>query len=202
MVLLPLLWICSKGDDTMPRTREEKLEYKRRYNRERAAFLREHKMCAWCGKEKALENKRLCYDCMERSAENHARRYQAMSPEEKAAKNRKSHERAKARRYERREQGLCVQCGRPANGKALCTSCGNRVNAYNREKHRKRGGISYDERGNGTYCFRCCKPVEVVGSMFCTVCYEWQVNQAAHMRKFAKITPSWQADNDRVFQKR
>lgn len=184
----------------MSRTREEKL----RYNKERAAFLKEHNMCAWCGKEKALENRRLCWDCAEKSAENSAKRRRCMTPNEKHVRNAERNERLRNRRQKLREAGLCTSCGKrkPADGKVQCKLCRNRHNTIARERRRRQGVISFDERGNGVYCLRCCKPVETEGEKFCTSCYSKQVQKAEHMRKFQKITPSWRADNDRVFRKR
>lgn len=179
-------------------------EYKRCYNRERAAFLKEHGMCAWCGKEKALEDRRLCWDCAEKSAEYSAKRLRRMTPDEKRVRNAKRNEQARDRRQKLRAAGLCTSCGKrkPAEDKAQCKLCRNRYNIKEQERRRRSGRISFDERGNGVYCLRCCKPVETKGEKFCASCYAKQVQRAENMRKFQKITPSWRADNDRVFKKR
>lgn len=187
----------------MPQSREEKLAYKRKYNAERAAFLREHNMCAWCGKEKALDGLRLCWDCWNKSAENYYQRYHSMTPEEKKAAQKKTSEYCKALRRKRREQGLCTRCGKKApEGRITCYECSNKHTAYYKELRRRKGIISAEERGNGFYCVRCCKPVEIEGNKFCSECYAKAVKQAEHMREFAKITPSWRGDNERVFRGR
>lgn len=187
----------------MPQSREEQLAYKRQYNAERAAFLKEHNLCAWCGKEKALDGKRLCWTCWDKDRERSYQKYHAMSVEEKKASQKKTADYRKALRKKRREQGLCTLCGKKAPaGRVTCYACSNKRNAYSMSLRRKKGIISFDERGNGIYCIRCCKPVEIQGNKLCSACYEKSVKQAEHMREFTKITPSWRGDNERVFRKR
>lgn len=187
----------------MSQSREEKLAYKRKYNAERATFLKEHNLCAWCGKAKSLEGHRLCWDCWDKSCEHSYQKYHSMTNEEKKTSQKKTSEYRKELRKKRREQGLCTSCGKPViDGHLTCRICRNKHNNAAKEYRREKGVISFEERGNGTYCLRCCKPVETQGNTFCTSCYEKSVQQAAHMRQFAKITPSWRSDNERVFGKK
>lgn len=184
-------------------TIEQKLEYKRKYNAERAAFLKDLGLCAWCGKEKALENRRLCYQCMMKSSENHSKYWHGLSDEQKKKAYDRRNETNRKRRQKRKENGLCTRCGHKAiPGRSMCPSC-TLKNRQQAEAHsQKIGRISFDERGNGTYCFRCCKPVARLGKKLCNGCYEEMVQQAAHMRKHqTQHTPSWVADNQRVFRR-
>lgn len=184
-------------------TIEQKLEYKRKYNAERAEFLKSLNLCVWCGKEKALENRRLCYDCMMKSSENHSAYWRRLSPEQKQSIYERRKEVNRARRQYRRDNGLCTRCGQKAlQGRAMCVSCTLKNRQSGKEHSRKIGRITFEERGNGVYCQMCCEKVENEGSKYCNSCYEKAVEKAAHMRTFVKkLNPVWRADNQRVFQK-
>lgn len=185
-------------------TIEQKLEYKRKYNTERAELLKSLNLCAWCGKEKALENRRLCYDCMVKSSENHSAYWRSLTSDEKRKAYDKRNKANRKRRQYRRDNGLCTRCGHKAiQGRAMCVSCTLKNRQTGKEHSRKIGRITFEERGNGTYCQRCCKPVEHFGNRFCDNCYPIMVEQAAHMREYqTQQTPSWRADNQRVFERR
>lgn len=74
------------------KTPEEIKEYKRNYNKQRAEYLAEHNFCRWCGKQKALEGKALCWDCMNKSCEYGYKRYHSMTEEERKEHQRKHNE--------------------------------------------------------------------------------------------------------------
>ena len=180
-------------------TREEKLAYQRKYNAERRAFLREHGLCAWCGKEKAEEGKVLCWQCAIKDSERHERVYYSLTEEERKEKNRKGHERAPLKRQERKAQGLCPRCGHTAvKGSVLCLECRIKARRNSKEYGRKHGAIPFELRGNG-YCYRCCKPVESEGSKLCNECYAKHVERAEKMREKVVKPQSWQNDNILMF---
>ena len=101
------------------KTPEEIKEYKRNYNKQRAEYLAEHNFCRWCGKQKALEGKALCWDCMNKSCEYGFKRYHSMTEEERKAQRQKKNEYRRVRYQIRKEKVLCTQCGKrkPMGGK-------------------------------------------------------------------------------------
>lgn len=184
------------------KTPEEIKEYKRNYNKQRAEYLAEHNFCRWCGKQKALEGKALCWDCMNKSCEYGYKRYHSMTEEERKAQRQKNNEYRRVRYQIRKEKGLCTQCGKrkPMGGQALCITCRNKKNQQALERRRKQGKITMEERGNGIYCLRCCKPVEVKGKTFCSACYQMQVKKAEYMRSKCKTNEHiWHGLNNLVF---
>ena len=184
-------------------TREERNEYKRRYNKERAEFLRANGLCAWCGKSKAMDGLRLCYNCWCKSAENHAAAYRRLTPEQKKERNAQLKEYRRQQRQSWRAAGLCSKCGqrKPAPGRKQCTDCLIKSRRNAQKRRIENGTIPRFLRGKGEYCYFCGERVEVEGDKVCKKCHERLIEQAAHARENIKRPPSWEADNLRVFQR-
>lgn len=92
-------------------------------------------ICPVCNKNALFGQEKACLECRARDAEYHARRYE--NPEQKKQMIQKSTESKKKRKQYRREQGLCIECGRrkPREGIATCSVCRERINRKKREQY-------------------------------------------------------------------
>lgn len=83
------------------------------YQRELRRWRKEHGICTICGKEKIISGA-TCGACKEKMARYAREKYHSMTPEEKAEYLEYNRKRRRVIRAERRKQGLCVRCGKPA----------------------------------------------------------------------------------------
>lgn len=100
-------------------TEDEKSEYKKLYNK-----LKSKGICPRCGKYKAAPDRVHCLNCLDAFAVSQMKRRDNRTEEEKQKENEAQSARSKKRYKERKEQGLCVQCGKKSRpGKAMCLKC-------------------------------------------------------------------------------
>lgn len=101
-------------------------------NREFYISLR---ICPVCNKNTLYGEERACLECRARDAEYHARRYE--NPEQRKQIIHANSESKKKRKQRRRDQGLCIECGkrRPREGIATCSICRERDNRQKRIKY-------------------------------------------------------------------
>lgn len=92
-------------------------------------------ICPVCNKNTLYGGEKACLECRARDAEYHAKRYE--DPAQKKQMIQKSTESKKKRKQYRREQGLCIECGRrkPREGIATCSICRERINRKKREQY-------------------------------------------------------------------
>lgn len=75
---------------------------------------------------------------------------------------------------------------RPPIGKgkySQCRVCANKAATQKRERLQAKGTLPQILRGNGTYCYHCCKPV-CNGEKLCLECLERARNQAETAREY------------------
>ena len=84
-------------------------EAQRAYAKEVREWRKAHKMCVYCGREKALEGRTMCLVCMMDCRERSRERSRNMSEEQK----RKKSEKNKLIGAEKKARGECRQCSRP-----------------------------------------------------------------------------------------
>lgn len=91
-------------------------------------------------------------------------------------------ERKRILRQKRKEQGLCVTCGKrpPLPGILECFGCKNKRIIKYREKSDR---LPQDMRGNGIYCYRCCRPI-CNGTKLCDDCRKRSEESVAYARTF------------------
>lgn len=110
-------------------------------------------ICPICNKNTLFGDEKSCPECRARDAEYHARRYE--DPEHRKQMIQISTESKKKRKQLRREQGLCIECGKrkPREGIATCAICRERINKQKRENYQgatlRKGWVA-----NGK-CFHC-----------------------------------------------
>ena len=148
---------------------ERRREYERERHRKRTADRRAQGLCPRCGKHRPAPGRSLCELCGERDRETRRARYAearaggapygGRDPE---SRRRMARERARKRRRERTEAGLCPRCGRePVEDGAVCEPCREARRASEREL--------YAERRAGGRCGRCGAEV-FAGASTCASC--------------------------------
>lgn len=162
-------------------------EKEKAYERERYAWYKEHGICVRCGQEKAKENHTVCWSCLANM--NDYSRIYYHSKEKPRSDEQLERDKESRNRYveNRHSQGLCWRCGlRPPIGKgkySQCRICADKAAKQKRERERAKGSIPQILRGNGTYCFHCCKPI-CNGEKLCPECLE-------RVRKHAEIARTY-----------
>lgn len=98
------------------------------YQRERRLYLKSLGICIRCGYQDAIPNMVLCTDCREKNnASRRGKPYKQLTDDEKKLKSKKHMEKY----YMRKENGLCVHCGKPAlTGMTKCRDCRTYYNQY------------------------------------------------------------------------
>ena len=148
---------------------EKARAYERERHRKRTAERLARGMCPRCGKIPPATGRRVCEPCGERDRETRRARYAearaggapygGRDPE---SRRRMARERARKRRRERVEAGLCPRCGRePVEAGAVCEPC--------REARRAAEKKLYAERRAGGRCGRCGAEV-FAGASTCEAC--------------------------------
>ena len=88
---------------------------------------------------------------------------------------------AKRRRAERREAGLCTQCGRLLyDAHRMCATCRAKFRAYKEAENRKAGVLPRDALDGVSRCAKCGKDAPIRGYRLCQKCYE---SSLAHLAK-------------------
>ena len=148
---------------------ERRRAYERERHRKRTTDRLARGLCPRCGKTPPAPGRSLCEPCGERDRETRRARYAearargapygGRDPE---SRRRMARERARKRRRERVEAGLCPRCGRePVEAGAVCEPC--------REARRAAEKKLYAERRAGGRCGRCGAEV-FAGASTCASC--------------------------------
>ncbi len=120
----------------------EQLERKREGMRRLRIERKEWGVCANCGAPLDLENRLTCSKCIYRKTLSRIKSESSEMPDHKAERLKKMRERKATLRAYRRENHLCLLCGKPAyKNLTRCYECSIRDNRWAREK-RKRDNIT------------------------------------------------------------
>jgi hypothetical protein len=154
------------------------------YEKERYEWYKSHGICVRCLKESAKSGHVVCWRCLA-NENDYARIYYHKNgrSDEQKEKDKESRERYIEKRN---QEGLCWRCGlRPPIGKgkySQCRVCANKAAEQKRERSRAKGTIPQELRGNGKYCYHCCKP-NCKGEKLCSNCLERAKLQAETARE-------------------
>ena len=155
------------------------------YEHERYEWYKSHGICVRCLTEKAKKGHVVCWRCLANENE-YSRIYYHKNPrsDEQRAKDKEARERYVE---ERNSKGLCWRCGlRPPIGEgkySQCRVCANKAAKQKRERLQAKGTLPQMLRGNGTYCYHCCKPI-CNGEKLCPKCLERVRKQAETARTY------------------
>lgn len=137
------------------------------WTKAKRAWAAENGMCTKCFHEPAEKGYRTCWRCRANGRSYNV--YKPRTDEEKA----RDAAYYKQRRGKRIAEGVCVRCGKRQAKEDIqsCGICQAKYNRLRRESAHKAGVLPQHMRGDGLYCFRCCKPV-CNGEKLCAECYE------------------------------
>ena len=154
------------------------------------AFYKSRGICVRCMQADAYGGKTLCLTCQGKSLEESVRYCQTMTPEKRAAKNRRQADYSKRLRLERKALGICTACGKhPAKPqRTLCPICADKQNRRQEERRMR----SAEQQGKDPTprfkrtalgkCYICGEPVSPENKNVCPLHLEAQRKKAAHMR--------------------
>lgn len=158
-------------------------------------WYQEHGVCSCCGQRAAIRGQKLCPDCRdyynERNNKYHYEHRSELLP--------KMRERGQKRYEKRKNEGICVSCGkRPAKqGKVRCAYCLIKDAKRHEVIARENDVLPRELMGKGEYCATCGKPVN--GTKLCEKCYANAVRGLEIARQQGKR--GWQT-NDYLFVKK
>lgn len=147
----------------MYKDKEKRLQYNRQWSKDSRKFAIEHHLCTCCFKERTYGNERMCLLCKAKAYEYRQKRKESMSEEEykdfKLKYRDKDLEQKKKVKLERKEKGLCVDCGKrkAMNNRVRCGIC----LAKDRERHNLKNAELKDPTKNRQYrlenhlCYTC-----------------------------------------------
>ena len=142
-------------------------------SKEEYYWYKSHHICTDCHCREAFYNHTLCEVCIEKRQN---RTY--IRPEESKKKN---VEHKKKLYHERKEQGLCVRCGKKAlKGKTMCLNCNI---ANNKRAQTNRDKYKIYNPNKCRYCEKDC----VEGKKVCQEHLEKLREQATYARTFVNI---------------
>lgn len=147
------------------------LEEKRAWEKDQYDWYKSHGICVHCRHEKAAKGHVLCLNCLDdarvRYYKNHAeerkKRWAEHREEEQARK--------RALYHERKEQGLCTKCGKPARFGTFCYTCYIRQKARRVAASDARGNIRQIREENGL-CLKCGEPLNT-NKKLCAKCCDF-----------------------------
>lgn len=145
---------------------------------ERYNWYKEYHICPCCGVNKPVGNYVCCHECRAKFRECQKKR-RKKNKDEIYQKNRE-------RYYRYKEQGLCVNCGKPTNsGKVLCQKCANKTNRKRRLKNLENATDPRWLRLEEHRCYFCGEPA-IDGHKLCQKHYDIICKNAEKGRAAAK----------------
>lgn len=132
-------------------------------NQELYAWYKKMRICPQCGTNKAAPNRVRCEECLAKNAES-ADKHRKIKP----IASRKAY--IKNLRKQRKENGLCIWCGKPicSTSTVFCIDC--KIKNQRRNDKRK-SGMERSERYEYGLCYICGNPA-VDGKSLCEECYK------------------------------
>lgn len=147
-------------------------------------------ICPQCGTNKAAPHRVRCEECLSKNAES------AKKCEENSPKNTGHKEYIKNLRKQRKENGLCIWCGKLicSSSTVFCIDC--KIKNQRRNDRRKRG-VDRSERHEYGLCYFCGKKA-VQGRKTCEDCYNRCVDNLPES-KGGKNYENWKRQNNLIF---
>lgn len=153
------------------------------------AWYKSHGICVQCMQYDAAPGRVRCEVCLLTNAEGAKRHRAKMQSVSQADRSRKLRE-------SRKEQGLCIWCGKPRSSysRVFCADC--RIKNQRRNDARK-CGIARSERPAYGMCYRCGQAISP-GEKLCQEC---KTQSIANLPEEQHVIRTWKRDNNRVFAK-
>lgn len=171
-------------------------EHRREYHKDRIKWLDDHGFCHKCGKEKAMQNRKFCPECLEKITLENIKRYDPVKAHAYQSRRREIYR-------EKKEKGICVRCTKPATHGMHCYEHSieakrrSQTNAQRRKRERHERGLIPEYRKENGLCYLCGNPVEEPKKhgRACNAC-------AAKLREYSykQDKSYWRGLNDLMFR--
>ena len=139
-------------------------------NKERLELLDKLNLCHKCEKAPQMHNRKFCPECLEKIAEYNARKYDSEKAHQYQARRREIYR-------QKKEQGICVRCLKPATHGLHCCEHSieakrrSQINASRRKRQRHERGLIPEHRIQNRLCLRCGTSIEQDNNtLFCNEC--------------------------------
>lgn len=166
---------------------------------DRYEFYKSKGICVQCGQKDAFPGHTKCPECIEKA---YLASRKCWDDKEKAKKYNKKGSKRRRRIYQdRKEKGVCVNCGSPVKQGVYCERCREKRNAKRREG-RKEVGEAFRERIAAGVCMYCGGGV-VPGYKLCEACLNRrrELNRRSNQKSSEKwrgeIANEWKAKKKR-----
>lgn len=159
-------------------------------NQELYAWYKQMGICPQCGTNKAAPNRVRCEECLAKNAES-ADKHRKIRPRDTGHKIY-----IKNLREQRKENGLCIWCGKPicSTSTVYCTDC--KIKNQRRNNKRK-NGIERSERHEYGLCYICGKRA-IEGKRLCEDCYKKTCDNLPDS-KVGMNYRNWKKRNELIF---
>lgn len=134
---------------------------------EKYALLDKLGLCHRCEKARPAPWRKFCFDCLERISADNAKRYDPQKAREYQSRRREIYRQKKA-------DGICVRCSKPATHGIYCYECSIRAKKHNQDTAQKRKlerqerGLLPMKRREQGLCLRCGAPAQA--GTYCQSC--------------------------------
>lgn len=125
-------------------------------SQEKYILLDKLRLCHRCEKARPAPGRKYCFDCLDKISEYNAKHYDK-------EKSKEYQHRRKEIYNEKKAQGICVRCTKPATHGIYCYECSikakrhNAATAERRKRERHDRGLIIDYRLKNGLCLRCGK---------------------------------------------
>lgn len=167
----------------------------------RKIWLNEHGICRDCGQRDVEPNTQLCFECAQRKYKKANEYYQ--KHKEKIKEQAK--ERSKKIYEERKENGICVKCGKrkAIKGLTFCIEC--RAKSKRVKDKRWNNDINRSERPSYGMCYVCGKKI-TSNEKLCDICLERCRKQMTILnknptKKMIEQRTRWKKENQIIFER-
>lgn len=153
------------------------------------AWYKKMGICPQCGTNKAAPNRVRCEECLVKNSES-VKKYRKINP----AESRRAYN--KNLREQRKENGLCIWCGKPicSTSTVFCIDC--KIKSKRRNEQKK-SGIERPERHEYGLCYICGKPA-VDGKKLCEDCYKRSCDNLPQSKEGNNYR-NWKRGNELIF---
>lgn len=162
------------------------------YIKQEYAWYKSKGICPRCKSENVKKGYAVCWKCRLDLNDLKAASYSRHHYEPTELQKQKQNEQQKRLRIFRKENGLCVYCGKPKNNETYvsCKMCRVKQNEKRNLKAHLQGVVPQELRGR-EFCYHCCKPLsdyekskKHIGLITCDKCHEILANNINTHRNF------------------
>lgn len=165
---------------------------------EKYALLDKLRLCHRCEKARPAPGRKYCFDCLEKIAADNDKRYNSQKAKEYQLRRKEIYQQKKT-------QGICVRCSKPATHGLYCYECSIKVKRHNqgtaqrRKRERHERGLIPVKRTEQRLCLRCGDPA--TSGKYCKDCLDEMLSALNKGREKSPFRKMEQARLKEKFQR-